>query len=143
VNLPVIQKVSHMLKFKEGASERIDFKALRHHIKVENGFAVLDTLKISQPFADWDVGGKIGLDGSLDCPVTARLDPNIFEEGSDFRKAATVLAGPDGRLALTLNSGTAQNLVTVDLQPLVEAAGSATDAEGRLRKRLEGLFKKP
>jgi hypothetical protein len=147
VNIPAVQKISQVLKFKEGATERVVFKAVRHHVEVKEGFVVIDTLKVSQLSADWDIGGRIGLDGALDCPVTAHLDPAIFQEGSDFRKAAEILAGPDGRLALTFHlGGSVKNPdVSVNLDPLVEAAKkSATGAvKDELRKRLGGFLKKP
>lgn len=146
VNIPLVQKVSQVLKFKEGAAERIDFRTLRHRLKVENGFALLDTMRVTQDGAEWDLAGRIGLDGTLDCPVVARIDPTMFREGTDFRTAAELLAGDDGRLALAFRlGGTIKNPdVQIDLSPLVEAATQrGTDAlREELKKRLGGLLRR-
>jgi hypothetical protein len=147
VNIPALRKVSEALQFEAGTADRIPFKTLRHSVRIENGFAQLDTLRVSQVNADWTVGGRIGLDGRLDCPVTARLAPTLFRPGSDLAKVADLVAGPDGRVEIGLKLGgtLTSPTVSVDLDPLLKRAREkGKDAlEDEVKKRLGDLLRRP
>ncbi|TPW13024.1 MAG: hypothetical protein FD129_1353 [bacterium] len=109
-------------------------------------FATLDTFRLSASDADWTVGGRIGLDGRLDCPVTARIPTSQFAAGSDLATAAALVAGPDGRIEVGLKLGgtLTSPTVDVDLAPLFEAARKkgTESLENELKKRLGDLLKR-
>jgi hypothetical protein len=146
VNIPAVSRVAQALNFKAGSTDRIPFKSLTHQVRVENGFVILDTMRLAESSSDWEIGGRVGLDGRLDCPITARIATALFSPGSDLRKLADVLAGADGRLAVTLNlKGTLTSPdVSVDLQPLLDAARKKAEksATDEIKNRLGDLFKK-
>ncbi|MDZ4804844.1 MAG: AsmA-like C-terminal region-containing protein [Candidatus Eisenbacteria bacterium] len=145
VNLPIVRKISEAIQFEPGMAEKISFRTLRHSIRVENGFAFLDSFRVSQPGADWNLGGRIGLDGRLDCPVRARIAVDQFRPGSQLAQAAALVAGSDGRIEIGLHLGGTLTHpdIKVDLAPLLEAAkkkGEATILD-ELKKRLGDLLK--
>ena len=146
-NIPALRKVAEALSFSNAAPASFPFKTVKSRFKVVNGFVNFDSCLVSQPAADWTLGGKIGLDGSLDVPIRARLAASLFKTGSELRQVADLLAGPDGRLPITLTlTGTLTNpQVAVDAEPLLkQARDKAKGALGdELKKRIGGLFKKP
>jgi hypothetical protein len=146
VNVPALQKVAQALQFTEASAEKIPFRNFRHHLKLENGYVVLDTFEVAQTSALWQLGGKVGLDGRLDCPVTVRIDKALLAEGGQLRALADVLAGSDGRLAVSLHLGgsLANPQVDLDLSPLVEEAKrrAKDSVVDQLKKKLGNLWKK-
>jgi hypothetical protein len=147
VNIPALRKVSEALQFEAGTADRIPFKTLRHSVRIEDGFARLDTLRVTQVNADWTIGGRIGLDGRLDCPVTARLAPTLFRPGSDLAKVADLVAGPDGRVEIGLKLGgtLTSPTVAVDLDPLLARARDKGKQalEDEVKRRLGDLLRRP
>lgn len=147
LNIPALRKVAEALSFQNVATESFPFKALKSRFRVTNGFVGLDSCTVSQVGADWTLGGRVGLDGTLDIPITARLSTGLFQPGSELRRVAELLAGPEGRIPIGLKlSGTLTSpAVSVDVDPLLrqakeKAKGAAAD---ELKKRIGGLFKKP
>jgi hypothetical protein len=145
VNLPVIRRISEAIGFTPGMGETIPFKTIRHSIHVQNGFADLDSFTIRQDAAEWKVGGRIGLDGRLDCPVTARIAVNQFQPGSRLAEFAALLADKDGRLPIGFHLGGTLTSpdVKLNLEPLLAAAQkkAAQTAQDEIRKRLEDLIR--
>ncbi len=145
VNLPVIRRISEVIGYTPGMAERIPFKTIRHAIHVQNGFADLDSFMIRQDFADWRVGGRIGLDGRLDCPVTARIAVNQFKAGSKLAEFAALLADSDGRLPIGFHLGGSLTNPDVKLNfaPLLAAAQkkAAQTLQDELKRRLEDLLR--
>lgn len=146
INIPAVARVAKALNFQAGAGNRIPFKTLRHSVRVENGFVVLDTLRLAEASSDWEIGGRVGLDGRLDCPIRVRIAASALSSGSDLRKLADVLAGPDGRLAveLTLKGTLTSPDVSVNLDPLLEAARTKAgkSAGEEIKNRLGDLLRK-
>ena len=146
-NVPAVARIAEALSFNTAAATAFPFKTLKSRFKVANGFVDFDSCLVTQPNAEWSLSGKIGLDGSLDVPIHARLAASSFAAGSELRKVADLLAGADGRLpiALTLKGTLTAPQVAVDLEPLLkEARDKAKGALGdELKKRIGGLFKKP
>lgn len=147
VNIPALQKVSQALQFEAGAVDRIPFKTLRHNVRIENGFAQLDTLRVTQVNAEWTIGGRIGLDGRLDCPVVARLAPTLFRPGSDLARVADLVAAPDGRVEIGLKLGgtLTSPTVSIDLDPLLARARQKGEEAlvDEVRRRLGDLLRRP
>ncbi len=145
-NVPAVRKLASALNLKAGTAASIPFRTIHHRFRVEDGFVIMDTVNVAQASGDWTIGGRIGLDGRLDCPVSTRLSPELFTAGTDLRKLADLLAGPEGRLPVHLRlSGTlTAPEVSVDVAPLIEAARKkAGDSLGdELKKRLGGLLRK-
>lgn len=147
VNLPAVRKIAEALSFQNAASDAFPFQSLRSRFRVTNGFVTFDSCTVRQAGADWTLGGRIGLDGTLDLPMTAQLSTAQFQPGSELRKVADLLAGPEGRIpvALRLTGTLTDPKVSVDLDPLLrqvrdKAKGAAAE---ELKKRIGGLFKKP
>ncbi len=146
-NIPAVRKIAEALSFSNAAPTSFPFKTLKSRLRVVNGFVNLDSCLVTEPSGEWNLAGRIGLDGSLDVPIRARLATTLFAGGSDLRRVADLLAGPDGRLplTLTLSGSLTAPQVSVDLEPLLkQAKEKAKGALGdELRKRIGGLFKKP
>ncbi|HEX7878126.1 MAG TPA: AsmA-like C-terminal region-containing protein, partial [Candidatus Eisenbacteria bacterium] len=145
VNLPIIRKVSEAVGYTPGMAATIPFKTIRHSIRVQNGFADLDSFTIRQDAADWRVGGRIGLDGRLDCPVTARVAVNQFRPGTRLAEFAALLADKDGRLPIAFHLGGTLTSpdVKLNLEPLLASAQKKAEQKigDELRRRLEDLLR--
>jgi hypothetical protein len=100
----------------------INFRDLGATIRLANGAAIFENLKIMSDVADWDAKGRVGFDALMDMAVSSRLSKEI--SGRLLAAESAVKGGLKNALGGTQLAGAAGLLDNMSLIP--------RDGEGRV-----------
>jgi uncharacterized protein involved in outer membrane biogenesis len=140
VKAPVTGAVgSALTKFlktdKLGSLDNMSFRDLATNIRLTNGRALFDNLKLASEIGDWSAKGSVGFDAIMDMAVSTRLSKAVSDKITALENAAKgALLGKAQGTAL---AGVAGLLGAVSLVP--------RDNEGRVNLKfgLGGLVSNP
>jgi uncharacterized protein involved in outer membrane biogenesis len=107
---------------KIGNFDEINFRDLSATIRLANGQAIFDNLKIMSDVSDWDVKGVVGFDALMNMTVSSRLNKDI--SGKLLAAENAVKGGLKTALGNTQLAGAAGLLGNMNLVP--------RDGEGRV-----------
>jgi hypothetical protein len=98
-----------------GNFDVINFRDLGATIRLANGQAIFENLKIMSDIADWDARGKVGFDALMDMTVSSRLGKEL--SGRLLAAESAVKGGLKNVLGNTQLAGAAGLLDNMNLIP--------------------------
>jgi hypothetical protein len=145
--LPGLASLSQFVQVPELVSNRWPFQSLATHFTVREGALVLEGLKLVQAGLDWQLSGRIGIDGTLALSGTLRALPDRLKFPAQIAFLAPYLAEPDGRIPVNfrLDGQALAPRVTLDWDAAAQRASERLKAQEseKLKRGVEEQAKDP
>ncbi len=132
---PVSAAIASLLRLDE--LKNLDFKTLGGNIRLANGLLELNSSMRGND-VDFSTRGTIGLDGSLELPITLRFSPRLTARLKKEASVAKYLTDAEGRAEIRLKlTGTVTKPI-----PTLDLAGLQEQAVTKLREKAGAEVKK-
>jgi AsmA-like protein len=128
-NLNGLESLGKVLHVSDLSADRWPIQDLTTHFEIKNGAAVLKGLHVVQAGLDWNLGGQVGFDGSLNMTGTLRARPEQLKLPAQAAAITPYLMQPDGRIAVDFKMGGKATAPALDMNwdaLLAQAAGHLT-----------------
>jgi len=123
---------------------RVVYSGVQQHIRIADGQAIIEGLRIDGRDTDWTGSGTVGLDGDLDLDLHVRLPAGYTPDLGDLSFVAEALRDEQGRIGLdfSLTGPAADPTVALDLDPqeLMKSDALQDRLEDEVKKGLGGLL---
>ncbi|MBD3222108.1 hypothetical protein GF314_12785 [bacterium] len=123
---------------------RVVYDGVDQHLKIRDGKAHIEGLRVQGKETDWTGEGWISLDGRIDMGLHVKLPAGFTPDLGDLSFVAEGLRDEDGRIGLDLRltGPSAKPKVSLDLDPaeMLQKEGLRESLEEEVKKGLGGLL---